>query len=77
MTFLIFMNALGFCTKSNEPSGVFEMANIKMKTAETLEESFEKFLLSKSAKGITEKTVQTYSQHFHAISFFAFLHKSA
>lgn len=67
MTFLLFMNALGFCTKSNEPSGVFEVAKIKMKTTETLAESFERFLLSKSAKGITEKTMQTYSQHFHAI----------
>lgn len=34
----------------------------------TVEETFEDFLSSKKASGIKSKTLQTYSQHFHAIS---------
>ena len=43
------------------------MAKIKIKNTETITEAFEKFLLSKRAQGIADKTAVTYSQHFHAI----------
>jgi len=43
------------------------MAKIKIKNTETTAEAFEKFLLSKRAQGIADKTAATYSQHFHAI----------
>ena len=41
---------------------------IIMKTTENAAETFEKFLLTKRAHGAKTKTIQTYSQHFHAIS---------
>ena len=43
------------------------MARIKIKNTETTAEAFEKFLLSKRAQGIADKTAATYSQHFHAM----------
>lgn len=42
---------------------------LKMKsTVGNVEETFEDFLSSKRANGCKSKTLQTYSQHFHAIS---------
>ena len=43
------------------------MAKIKIRNTETITEAFEKFLLSKRAQGIADKTAVTYSQHFHSI----------
>ena len=45
-----------------------KMPKIRMITRETAIETFERFLLTKRAHGIKTKTVDTYSQHFHAIS---------
>lgn len=45
-----------------------KMPKIRMITRETATETFERFLLTKRAHGIKTKTVDTYSQHFHAIS---------
>ncbi len=44
------------------------MAKIKVRQTETAEETFARFLLVKRAEGIAEKTVASYSHHFHAIS---------
>ena len=35
----------------------------------TIEEAFKEFLNSKKAKGISDKTIATYSQHFSAVSY--------
>lgn len=34
----------------------------------TFEECFEKFLLNRSARGLSDKTLKTYNSHFHSIS---------
>ena len=44
------------------------MAKIKVRQTETAEETFARFLLIKRAEGISKKTAESYSQHFHAIS---------
>ena len=44
------------------------MAKIKVQKTETLAEVFSLFILSKKAQGITDKTVNSYLQHFRAIS---------
>ncbi|MGN0443259.1 MAG: tyrosine-type recombinase/integrase [Acutalibacteraceae bacterium] len=41
---------------------------IKIKLSVTMEETFDDFLLSRKAKGLSEKTISTYQHHFHAIS---------
>lgn len=41
---------------------------IIMKTTENATETFERFLLTKRTDGAKTKTIETYSQHFHAIS---------
>ena len=43
------------------------MAKIMMKFSSTTAETFDDFLLAKKAKGLSEKTLATYSQHFAAI----------
>lgn len=45
------------------------MARIKMKTADlTIEEAFADFIASKKAKGVADKTLQTYHYHFAAVA---------
>lgn len=44
------------------------MAKIKMKLGVTVAETFDDFILSRKAKGLSEKTITTYTQHFSAIS---------
>ena len=44
------------------------MARIKMKTSVTTADTFKDFILSRKAKGLSEKTLTTYNQHFAAIS---------
>jgi len=44
------------------------MKKIQIKISNTLAETFEDFLLSKKAKGLSDKTLVTYKQHFKAIS---------
>ncbi len=46
------------------------MKKIKMQNSsqETLEEVFERFLAASAARGVKEKTLSTYKQHFKAIS---------
>ena len=41
---------------------------IHMKSKETAAEVFELFLLTKRADGVKPRTIETYKQHFHAIS---------
>lgn len=43
-------------------------AKITMKLSTTLEETFADFIMSRKAKGVSEKTLTTYQQHFSAIS---------
>ncbi len=43
------------------------MARISMKQGNSLAETFESFLLSRKAKGLSEKTLTTYKQHLSAI----------
>ena len=44
------------------------MAKIKMNLSESVSETFECFLISKRASGLSDKTLYTYKQHFKAIS---------
>lgn len=41
---------------------------ISMTARESAAETYERFLLTKRANGVKTKTIETYSQHFHAIS---------
>ena len=43
-------------------------SKITMTPREFAAEAFERFLLTKRAGGVKTKTIETYSQHFHAIS---------
>lgn len=43
------------------------MAKISIKLSVTVAESFDDFILSRKAKGLSEKTLTTYTQHFAAI----------
>lgn len=43
------------------------MKKIKLETVETTEEVFQNFLASRKTKGVADKTLQTYQNHFHAI----------
>lgn len=43
-------------------------AKISMVARESADEAFSRFLLTKRAGGVKTKTIDTYSQHFHAIS---------
>lgn len=43
-------------------------SKITMTPKESAAEAFERFLLTKRAGGVKTKTIETYSQHFHAIS---------
>jgi integrase/recombinase XerD len=44
------------------------MSKIQMKTANTVQETFDRFILVKKAAGLADKTLESYQQHFHAIS---------
>lgn len=46
------------------------MARIKMKNTqnETVKELFSLFISNSSAKGLKEKTIKTYQQHFNSVS---------
>lgn len=44
------------------------MAKIKMNVSVTVAETFKDFLITKRAKGLAEKTLASYEQHFSAIS---------
>ena len=41
---------------------------ITMKSSQTMQEAFERFLLFKSAQGLKFKTLESYSANFHAVS---------
>lgn len=41
---------------------------ITMKQGESMAECFQRFLLAKRADGAKDKTIDSYSQHFHAVS---------
>ena len=43
------------------------MKKIKMKIGNTVAETFEDFIISRKAKGLSEKTLVTYNQHLRAI----------
>ena len=44
------------------------MVKIKLQAAVTIEEAFESFLASKRAKGLAEKTLESYQFHFRSIA---------
>ena len=44
------------------------MAKVNLNSPLTMEEAFESFLFSKSAQGITDKTLKSYRSHFKCIS---------
>lgn len=44
------------------------MAKIKLKTSENVAEIFGDFLISRKTKGVANKTLESYANHFHAIS---------
>ncbi len=44
------------------------MKKIKMNIGNTLAETFEDFIISRKVKGLSDKTITTYNQHFKAIS---------
>lgn len=44
------------------------MKKITMKTSSTVAETFEDFLISKKARGLSDKTLKTYKEHFNSIS---------
>ncbi len=43
------------------------MKRITIKNSLAVAETFENFLMAKKAKGLAEKTINTYKQHFSAI----------
>ena len=43
------------------------MGKLKMNTAETMNETFERFMLSKQASGITDKALKSYRQQFQCL----------
>lgn len=44
------------------------MKKIQMKISNTIAETFDDFISSKKSKGLSEKTLITYKQHFHTLS---------
>jgi site-specific recombinase XerD len=44
------------------------MASINLNSSPSIEEAFESFLFSKSAQGVTDKTLKSYKSHFQCIS---------
>ena len=44
------------------------MKKITMKVSNTISETFEDFITSRKSKGLSEKTIVTYNQHFHTLS---------
>ena len=44
------------------------MAKIKLVVSATIEESFSDFIISKKAKGLAEKTLQSYQSQFGAVA---------
>ena len=53
--------------KKKEESSVSLRKRISVKSSASVEEEIKRFLLSKKAKGLADKTLATYQQHFHAI----------
>ena len=43
------------------------MAKIQMKTSETMTEIFDNFIMSRKAKGLSEKTISSYKSHFKSL----------
>ena len=58
---------LDFDSKIYESGVQKNMAKISMKMSVSVSETFEDFILSRKAKGLSEKTLATYQQHFSAI----------
>ena len=46
------------------------MKKIQMKISNTIAETFEDFITSRRAKGLSDKTISTYNQHFRAVGRF-------
>lgn len=44
------------------------MKKITMKVSNTISETFEDFITTRKSKGLSEKTIVTYNQHFHTLS---------
>ena len=45
-----------------------QMAKITMKSSASVAETFEDFLINRKARGLADKTLKTYKQHFSAIA---------
>ena len=52
----------------HESGGLKIMAKVNLNSPITMEEAFESFLFSKSAQGLTDKTLKSYKSHFKCIS---------
>ena len=52
----------------NENQEDRKMAKIRLQTTENMAEIFGDFLISRKTKGVADKTLESYSYHFHAIS---------
>lgn len=52
----------------HESGGLKIMAKVNLNSPLTMEEAFESFLFSKSAQGLTDKTLKSYKSHFKCIS---------
>ncbi len=44
------------------------MAKIKLRVSATIEDTFKDFIVSRKAKGLAEKTVQSYTSQFYAVA---------
>ena len=54
--------------KKKGDSSVPYRKRISANSSASVEEEFKRFILSKKAKGLADKTLATYQQHFHAIA---------
>ena len=57
-----------FLTLFHKSRGLKIMAKVNLNSPLTMEEAFESFLFSKSAQGLTDKTLKSYKSHFKCIS---------
>ncbi len=44
------------------------MGKLRLNTVSTMEETFENFIISRKARGVAEKTMQSYKSQFKAIA---------
>jgi len=54
--------------RKNLNQGDRKMAKIKLYQGATIEETFKDFIVSRKTKGLADKTIDSYQNHFHAVS---------